>query len=85
MTSATIDDTILLAQVRSWCRNGRARAIRKAAAMTQPELARACGVDYSTVSSWETGRRVPRHGTGAMTYARLLALLAAAAAGDPVR
>ncbi len=51
-----------------------AKAIRKAAGVTQAEVAAELGVDPLTVYRWETGRRRPR-GRYAEAYSSLLAQL----------
>lgn len=44
---------------------------RELAGMTQPELARKLGVDQSTISHWEAGRKSP----AAHNFKRLCAVL----------
>lgn len=65
-----------LAGVRDLTHSGQARKIRQHANLTRAEVARAVGVDPSTVSRWESGERRPR-GTAAIRYAELLRRLSA--------
>lgn len=51
-----------------------AKAIRKAAGVTQAEIAAELGVDPLTVYRWESGRRRPR-GRHAEAYSSLLTQL----------
>lgn len=63
-----------LHEVRMWARSGRARSIRRAALMSQSDIASAVGVDASTVARWEKGERLPR-GDAAARYRSVLMLL----------
>ncbi len=77
-------DLVALAAARRAAADGSAQRLRKAAGLTQREIASAVGVTPAAVGMWERGERVPR-GLEALAYARLLAALAAAAlklAGD---
>lgn len=60
-----------LARVREAIRNGEARRVRVAARLSCSEVAKACGVDQSTVWRWEKGIREPR-GDEAIAYLALL-------------
>jgi transcriptional regulator with XRE-family HTH domain len=70
----TEDDISLLAWVRAVARDGRARAMRLAAAVSQAEVGSACGVAATTISLWESGKRAP-HGGPALRYAAILSRL----------
>ncbi|WP_326597775.1 helix-turn-helix domain-containing protein [Streptomyces sp. NBC_01803] len=63
-----------LAEIRAAVSNGEARRLRVAADLSIGEVARACGVDQSTVWRWEKGTRRPC-GHGALQYAKLIAEL----------
>jgi DNA-binding XRE family transcriptional regulator len=67
-------DLVLLAEGRALARNGHGARIRQLSGLSQVELARHVGVDASTLSRWESGRRAPRGGN-AVGYARALRLL----------
>ncbi|MFE7791284.1 helix-turn-helix domain-containing protein [Streptomyces sp. NPDC057460] len=60
-----------LARVRAAVNSGEARQLREAAHLSIGEVARACGVDQSTVWRWERGARKPR-GNGALAYGELI-------------
>ncbi|MGV4890378.1 helix-turn-helix domain-containing protein [Streptomyces viridosporus] len=60
-----------LAQVRAAVTSGEAQQLREAAQLSIGEVARACGVDQSTVWRWERGTRLPR-GDKALRYAELI-------------
>lgn len=49
-----------LAEVRAALSSGEAQRLREAAQLSIGEVARACGVDQSTVWRWERGTRKPR-------------------------
>ncbi|WP_432135176.1 helix-turn-helix domain-containing protein [Streptomyces sp. bgisy154] len=68
-----------LADVRSALSSGEAQHLREAADLSISEIARACGVDQSTVWRWERGLRKPR-GTAALLYGQLIDELRARAA-----
>lgn len=68
-------DLALLIEARDAAKSGRAERLRRAAGVSQAELAGAVGVDASTVSRWERGRRLPRAPV-AIAYARALRTLA---------
>ncbi len=63
-----------LSRVRELAISGEARMIRENARLSTTDLARAIGVDKSTVSRWERGQRAPR-GRAALRYEALLARL----------
>lgn len=67
----TSDDLGELTWGRQQCRNGAAKAIRAAAGVSIPEVARVTGAAHSTVWRWENGQRVP-HGVIGVAYSRLL-------------
>jgi DNA-binding transcriptional regulator YiaG len=60
-----------LADVRSALTSGEAERLRVAAQLSIGEVARACGVDQSTVWRWERGVRKPR-GDAALAYGELI-------------
>ncbi|MFG3492970.1 helix-turn-helix domain-containing protein [Streptomyces sp. NPDC047972] len=63
-----------LAEVRAAVSSGEAERLRVEAQLSIGEVARACGVDQSTVWRWEKGARRPR-GHGAIAYGDLLETL----------
>lgn len=60
-----------LADVRAALASGEAQRLREAAQLSIGEVARACGVDQSTVWRWEQGKRLPR-GQTAIRYADVI-------------
>jgi len=60
-------------------------AERKALGLSQAELARAIGVDQSSVSLWESGKRLPRGPTLLGVLHVLAALKAKRAAESPAQ
>jgi len=74
VTCMNEDDLLLVAQARADAKSGRAREIRRAAGVSQSEVAATCGVDRVAVSLWESGRRTPR-GEPAVRYGRVLRML----------
>jgi len=83
-------EAVTVAQVRSWLRSGRARAIRQRAGISQAEVARAVGTDHAQISRWESGVYAPARGSAlklGRLYDRLerLAAVADAAASQPDR
>jgi DNA-binding transcriptional regulator YiaG len=64
-------DLAALQWVRAATKTGRARAIREAARISQPELAERVGVSHAAISRWEAGDRVQR-GLPARRYAAAL-------------
>jgi len=73
--AATVDAALDLARLRADVLSGRVVEIRKAARLSQTEVANAVGTVRSTVCSWEQRRRLPR-GDLARRYAGVLAALA---------
>ncbi|MGA6159623.1 helix-turn-helix domain-containing protein [Stenotrophomonas sp. NPDC087984] len=71
-----------LTDVRSAVSTGEAQRLRVAARLTIGEVARACGVDQSTVWRWENGMRKPR-GKGALAYGELIQSLRQHATESP--
>jgi DNA-binding transcriptional regulator YiaG len=67
-----------LAWVRAAISSGEAQRLREEAQLTIGEVARACGVDQSTVWRWESGQRRPR-GQPALKLASLIESLREAA------
>jgi DNA-binding transcriptional regulator YiaG len=65
----------LIARARRLVKSGQARAIRKAARLSQRELAEGAGVTRVAVSKWEAGERLPR-GESAVKLVLLLDELA---------
>jgi DNA-binding transcriptional regulator YiaG len=65
------EELIEVARARALARSGAARSIRKDAGVGLSEVARALGVEPSTVCRWETGERAPR-GRSALAYVKLL-------------
>jgi transcriptional regulator with XRE-family HTH domain len=57
--------------IRAAVASGEAKRLREAAGLSIGEVARACGVDQSTVWRWERGSRKPR-GARALRYAELI-------------
>jgi DNA-binding transcriptional regulator YiaG len=76
-TTHTVDAALVteLAYARDAARSGRGTRIRRAASLSQGDLARACGVDVSTISRWESGERSPS-GDAGRAYARVLRAVA---------
>lgn len=72
-------DLALIAATRAQLADGSARLARIAAGIRQREMASALGVGASTVSQWESGKRVPSAGH-ALEYGRLLKQLGKKAA-----
>lgn len=70
-----------LAGVRAAAASGEARRLREAARLSIGEVAKACGVDQSTVWRWERGTRRPR-GESALRYADLIDSLRAETPSD---
>jgi DNA-binding transcriptional regulator YiaG len=63
--------SVQLAEVRTLCAIGRARAIREDAGLTLADLARDVHVSTSTIARWETAEARPT-GAVALSYLRLL-------------
>lgn len=72
-----------LSRLRAALSSGEARRIRESHRLTIGEVARASGVDQSTVWRWEQGTRRPR-GANALAYADLLESLREAAPDPPL-
>jgi DNA-binding transcriptional regulator YiaG len=70
----TTDDAMLIIEARRALSDGRARALREEAGLSQSEVARTLRVTPQAVTRWETGSRTPR-GDTALRYARFLARL----------
>ncbi len=70
----TVEDLKLIADARELLESGRAVEIRKAARLSQGEVAAVCRVDPAAVSRWEGGQRSPR-GSAAKRYAKLIRAL----------
>jgi DNA-binding transcriptional regulator YiaG len=68
------DNVILLVEARRAAEDGRARALREAAGLSQGEVARAASVSPATVSRWEGRLRKPS-GDAAIRWARILRLI----------
>lgn len=64
-------DVLKISRARAALASGEATEIRKAAHLSQAEMAAAAGVTQPTVARWEAGVRVPR-GKTARRYARVL-------------
>lgn len=73
-----------LAGVRAAVSSGEARRLREIAQLSIGEVAKACGVDQSTVWRWERGTRKPR-GDAALAYGELIESLRKAAAPAPTK
>lgn len=73
-TPTTEVDLGLIATARRLAADGTARRIRETARLSEAEIGHVIGVAPSTISRWETGRRVPR-GPAALRWAEILATL----------
>jgi DNA-binding transcriptional regulator YiaG len=71
----SVEDLLLLSELRYLMASGRAREIREAARVSQGEAAIASGVTNVSISLWEARKRTPS-GAGALRYAHLLRALA---------
>jgi DNA-binding transcriptional regulator YiaG len=69
------DAVLVLVEARTAARSGRAAQLRRAAGLSQAELAAAVGVTPSCVCRWEAGGRRPS-GEVARAYVRALRLIA---------
>ena len=69
MTQA--EKALRIAKARQLARSGAGRMLREAAGLNGHELARAIGVDPSTIFRWESGERRPR-GKWAIRYVEFL-------------
>jgi DNA-binding transcriptional regulator YiaG len=63
--------TLAIAKARQLSNSGTGRLLREAAGLNRYELARAIGVDPSTIFRWESGERRPR-GDWALRYVNFL-------------
>jgi DNA-binding transcriptional regulator YiaG len=71
----TSKELLLLAVARKALREGQAQELRRAADLSQSEIAKIVGVRASAVCRWESGVRRPK-GAAGLRYARLLETLA---------
>ena len=69
-----LERLMLIVDARRRAQDGSARRIRQQAGLTLAEVAKALGVDESSVSRWEGGSRQPRADV-AVRWAQLLAEL----------
>ena len=67
-------DIVLLSEAREAARSGRGLRVRRAAGLSQPEVADFCGVSRACIARWEHGDRRPR-GAAALRWIRLLRTL----------
>jgi DNA-binding transcriptional regulator YiaG len=65
-------DLVALLRARRCAADGTGRRLREAAHLSLRDMAHAAGLNYSTLSRWETGVSRP-HGAAAIRYGRLLA------------
>lgn len=70
-----IDHLVAIAKAREFLASGRARQERERWHLSQSEVARALGVEVSSVSRWESGEQHPR-AEHALVYAEVLRRLA---------
>jgi DNA-binding transcriptional regulator YiaG len=84
MPVMSTEDLKLLVEARAATHTGAAVKVRRAARLSQGELARAAGINPGTLSRWESLERQPT-GPAAVRYARVLRALAGAAAVDAER
>src|SRR5262249_34647614 len=64
----------LLVEARAAASSGSGIEVRRAAGLSQGELARAAGINPATLSRWESQERQPS-GDAALRYARVLRVL----------
>lgn len=69
-------DVVLLMEARAAAASGAARWLRRAAGLSQREMAEAIGRTPGAVSLWEHGERKPC-GDAAIRYAQILRVIAA--------
>jgi len=69
-------DIVFLIEAREAARSGRGAQLRRAAGLSQGEMAKALGLSGAAISRWEAGERRPA-GDAAVAYARLLRAIAA--------
>jgi transcriptional regulator with XRE-family HTH domain len=67
-------EVMLISDARLALASGKAATIRKAARLTQAEMAGICGVSAAAYTLWEAGTRRPR-GDAALRLGRLLRAL----------
>jgi DNA-binding transcriptional regulator YiaG len=65
------DEIRLLIEAREAAGSGRAARLRRAAGLSQREVARAVGVTAGCITRWENGERRPT-GPAALEYGRVL-------------
>lgn len=75
MQMSTQKLALLVVEAREASHSGRGATVRTAAGLSRGELARAIGVNQSSISRWESGKRRPS-GDAAIRYARMLRVLA---------
>lgn len=56
---STVDELLLVSQVRRWCATGEARRIREMARVTVGEVASAIRGNPNTITKWEAGQAAP--------------------------
>ncbi len=64
-------NALAIIDARELAESGRAAELRRAAGLSQADVADTCGVTEAAVSRWESGKRSPR-GARARAYAQLL-------------
>jgi transcriptional regulator with XRE-family HTH domain len=67
---------VALSRARRMAKSGEAARLRRAAHLTQRDIAEECGVVAGTVAGWETGRLRPGYHAG-RRYAEVLQQLLA--------
>jgi len=65
-----VEDALAVIRVRSWLRDGTARAVRTRAGLSQAAVERAVGASAGQVARWESGRNAPGYAS-AVRLARL--------------
>lgn len=65
-----VEEALAVRRVRSYLRDGKGRAVRVRAGMSQADVARAVGTDIGQVSRWESGKHAPSYAF-ALRLARL--------------
>ena len=74
MNTRHIEDAALIAAVRYACCSGDAKEIRETARLSTSDVARAVGVNHSSIVRWESATHLPT-GVRAVAYGRLLVRL----------
>ena len=74
MNTRHIEDAALIAAVRYACCSGDAKEIRETARLSTSDVARAVGVNHSSIVRWESATHLPT-GIRAVVYGRLLTRL----------